>query len=67
MKHHILKGDFVMDERNARLIQAQQRAQRLMRTNYFAQAADYLLEKGCFSGATILLDFIDREANDLAD
>jgi len=56
-----------MDEKVARLVQAQQRAQRMMKLNYFGQAADYLMEKGCFSGASILVEAIDREAREVAD
>lgn len=50
-----------MDEKMARLIQAHQRAQRIMRLNFFGEAADYLIEKGCFSGGAILMDYIDEE------
>jgi len=56
-----------MDERTARLVQAQQRAQRMMKLDFFGQAADYLMEKGCFTGAAILVEAIDREARELAD
>ncbi len=54
-----------MDESTCRLIRAQQRAQRRMKLNYWAEAADYLLEKSCFSGATLLIDAVEKEAKEL--
>lgn len=32
-----------------------------IKLNYFSEAADYLMAKGCFSGAAILADYVIKQ------
>jgi len=68
-----MMGGFVMSEETARLdstarlLKAQERAQRRMKMNYWAEAVDYLLVRNCFVGASLLMGWIEEEAKAFAD